>query len=113
MGAASLGGMEAMHSQGGLPIPDIIHIGQPYWYGEGKDISPDEFGIVRAQELENTIREIGPEKIGAFIGEPIQGAGGVIIPPDTYWPEIERICKEFDILLIADEVICVTDELTI
>ena len=106
IGAASLGGMESMHSQGGLPIPDIIHIGQPYWYGEGRDISPNEFGIMRAQELENTIKKIGPEKIGAFIGEPIQGAGGVIIPPDTYWPEIERICKEFDILLIADEVIC-------
>ncbi len=106
MGAASLGGMNTMHSQGGLPIPEIIHINQPYWYGEGKNMCPDDFGIMRARELETVIQKYGPEKIGAFIGEPIQGAGGVIIPPDTYWPEIDRICKQNDILLIADEVIC-------
>ena len=106
MGAASLGGMQAMHTQGGLPIPDIIHINQPYWYGEGRDVSPNEFGLMRARELEEVIQKHGAGKIGAFIGEPIQGAGGVIIPPDTYWPEITRICRENDILLIADEVIC-------
>ena len=51
-------------------------------------------------------RRSGADNIAAFIGEPIQGAGGVIIPPETYWPEINRICREYDILLIADEVIC-------
>ncbi len=106
MGAASLGGMQPMHLQGGLPIPGIIHINQPYWYGEGRDVSPNEFGLMKARELEEVIQKHGPGKIGAFIAEPIQGAGGVIIPPDTYWPEIERICRENDILLIADEVIC-------
>ena len=106
MGSASLGGMQAMHSQGGLPISDIHHIDQPYWYGEGGDSDPSDFGLDRARALERAIEEIGADKIAAFIGEPVQGAGGVIIPPETYWPEIQRICREHDILLIADEVIC-------
>ncbi len=105
MGGASLGGMSAMHAQGGLPIPDITHIGQPHWYAEGGDMSPDEFGLKRARELEETIEELGADRVAAFIAEPIQGAGGVIIPPDSYWPEIQRICRDHDILLIADEVI--------
>lgn len=106
MAGASLGGMAPMHAQGGLPIPDIVHIRQPYWYGEGGDFSPEEFGRIAARALEEKIREIGPERVGAFIGEPIQGAGGVIIPPSTYWPEIQKIVDRYGILLIADEVIC-------
>jgi putrescine---pyruvate transaminase len=106
MAGASLGGMKGMHKQGGLPIPGIVHINQPYWYGEGGDLSPDEFGLLRARELEQKILELGPENVAAFIAEPIQGAAGVFIPPDTYWPEINRICKRFDVLLIPDEVIC-------
>ena len=105
MGSGSLGGMASIHSQGGLPIPGIHHIGQPYWYLEGGDMSPEDFGIMRARELEAKIDELGEDKVAAFIAEPIQGAGGVIIPPSTYWPEIKRICAERDILLIADEVI--------
>ena len=106
--SASLGGMGAMHDQSGLPIADIHHIGQPYWFGEGREtgMSPEEFGLARAQELETKIKEIGAENVAAFIGEPVQGAGGVIIPPETYWPEIQRICRKYDILLVADEVIC-------
>ena len=103
---ASLGGMAFMHEQGGLPIPDIVHIAQPYWYGEGGDLSPAEFGLKVAGELERKIEELGAHRVAAFIGEPIQGAGGVIIPPDTYWPEIQRICDRHGILLVADEVIC-------
>ncbi|HET7410200.1 MAG TPA: aspartate aminotransferase family protein [Paracoccaceae bacterium] len=105
--AASLGGMGGMHGQGGL-IEGVHHIGQPYWFGEGRGtgMSPDEFGLARARELEAKILEVGPENIAAFIGEPFQGAGGVIIPPATYWPEIERICRKHDILLVVDEVIC-------
>ncbi len=106
IGSASLGGMPAMHAQGGLPIADIEHIGQPYWYREGGDMSPDEFGLARARELEEAIARIGEERVAAFIAEPIQGAGGVIIPPDSYWPEIHRICDQHEILLIVDEVIC-------
>ncbi|GFE91690.1 aspartate aminotransferase family protein [Steroidobacter agaridevorans] len=106
MAGASLGGMKPMHEQGGLPIPGIVHIRQPYWFGEGGDLSPEEFGLVAARALEEKILQIGPEKVAAFIGEPIQGAGGVIIPPSTYWPEIQRIVDKYGILLVADEVIC-------
>ena len=106
MAGASLGGMAFMHEQGGLPIPDIVHIAQPYWYGEGGDRSPAEFGLEAARELEKKILELGVNRVAAFIGEPIQGAGGVIIPPDTYWPEIQKICDRYGILLLADEVIC-------
>lgn len=103
---ASLGGMAFMHEQGGLPIPDIVHIRQPYWYGEGGDLSPDDFGLAAARALERKIEELGAHRVAAFIGEPIQGAGGVIIPPETYWPEIQRICDRHGVLLVADEVIC-------
>lgn len=106
LGGASLGGMKPMHAQGGLPIPDIAHIGQPHWYAEGGNTDPAEFGLERARQLEVKIAELGEDKVAAFIAEPIQGAGGVVIPPETYWPEIQRICDAHDILLIADEVIC-------
>ncbi|HMM76485.1 MAG TPA: aspartate aminotransferase family protein [Gammaproteobacteria bacterium] len=103
---ASLGGMTAMHAQGDLPIPGIVHIDPPYWYQLGGASSPADFGLAAAGWLEQKILELGPETVAAFIGEPIQGAGGVIIPPDSYWPEIERICRKYGILLVADEVIC-------
>ncbi|MEO1794722.1 MAG: aminotransferase, partial [Pseudomonadota bacterium] len=106
MAAASLGGMGYMHAQGGMPIPDIVHIDQPYVFGEAEGMDPDEFGLACARQLEAKIDELGEGRVAAFIGEPVQGAGGVIIPPDTYWPEIERICRERNILLISDEVIC-------
>ncbi len=106
IGSASLGGMQGMHAQGGMPIPDITHIAQPYWYGEGGDMSPAEFGLERARALEAEIDRLGEDNVAAFIAEPVQGAGAVIIPPETYWPEIQRICKERNILLIVDEVIC-------
>ena len=106
MAGASLGGMSYMHEQGGLPIPDIVHIGQPYHYGLSPTQDKDAFGIEAAGWLEKKILEVGAEKVAAFIGEPVQGAGGVIIPPKTYWPEIQRICDKYNILLICDEVIC-------
>ena len=106
MAGASLGGMAGMHAQGGLPIPGIVHIEQPYHYELGGNLSSDEFGVKAAGWLEEKILEVGPDKVAAFIGEPVQGAGGVIIPPKTYWPEIQRICDKYGILLISDEVIC-------
>ena len=106
VGSGSLGGMPYMHAQGGLPIPDIHHINQPDWWSEGGDMTPEAFGLARAQELEAKILELGEDAVAAFIAEPIQGAGGVIIAPSTYWPEIQRICDKYEILLIADEVIC-------
>ncbi|MCG3201403.1 MAG: Putrescine--pyruvate aminotransferase [Gammaproteobacteria bacterium] len=104
--AASLGGQWPVHEQGHLPIPNIVHVGAPYWYGCGGDLTPDAFGIEAARELETKILALGPENVAAFIGEPVQGAGGMIIPPATYWPEINRICERYGVLLIADEVIC-------
>jgi putrescine---pyruvate transaminase len=86
-------------------VEHIVHIDQPYWFGEGGDMMPEAFGLARAQQLEHEILELGPENVAAFIAEPFQGAGGVIFPPSTYWPEIERICRKYDVLLIADEVI--------
>ena len=102
--AASLGGMSGMH-EGGLPIPNIHHIAQPYWFEEGGDNDPDAFGLEVAQELEHAIHHYGVENIAGFIAEPIQGAGGVIIPPESYWPAIQNIIDEHKILLIVDEVI--------
>ncbi|QOL82156.1 aspartate aminotransferase family protein [Pseudooceanicola spongiae] len=103
--SSSLGGMKGMHAQSGY-IPDMHHIDQPNWWSEGGESTPEDFGLERAQQLEQAILEIGEDKVAAFIAEPVQGAGGVIIPPSTYWPEIQRICDKYEILLIADEVIC-------
>jgi putrescine aminotransferase len=104
--AASLGGMKPMHRQSGLPIPGIEHVEQPYWFDSDRNLDPEAFGVAAAKSIEDKILELGPEKVAAFIGEPIQGAGGVIIPPSSYWPEVQRICDEYGILLISDEVIC-------
>jgi putrescine aminotransferase len=106
MAGASLGGMKPMHAQGGLPIPGISHIEQPYWFECGGELDPAEFGLRAARALEQRILELGPENVAAFIGEPVQGAGGVVIPPETYWPEIQRIVDRYGILLVSDEVIC-------
>lgn len=107
MAGASLGGMSSMHAQGDLPIPNIKHIEQPYYFENGKaGETAEEFGLRAARWLEEEILAIGQEKVAAFIAEPIQGAGGVIIPPATYWPEIQRIVDKYGILLISDEVIC-------
>jgi putrescine aminotransferase len=103
---SSLGGMDGMHAQGGLPVPGIVHIGQPNYFEAGKGMDADAFGLLAASWLEDKILEVGADKVAAFIGEPVQGAGGVIIPPATYWPEIQRICDKYGVLLIADEVIC-------
>ena len=107
MAGASLGGMSGMHAQGDLPIPNITHIDQPYHFENAlPGESRADFGVRAARWLELKILELGPENVAAFIAEPVQGAGGVIIPPETYWPEIQRIVDQYGILLIADEVIC-------
>ncbi len=104
---ASLGGMSAMHAQGDLPIPNIEHIEQPYFFENGlPGETVDAFGLRAAGWLEEKILTLGPERVAAFIAEPLQGAGGVIVPPDTYWPEIQRIVDKYGVLLISDEVIC-------
>ncbi len=102
---ASLGGMAFVHKQF-EPLPYVTHIQQPYWYGEGAGLSKEEFGIRAARALEARIEELGPDNVAAFIAEPVQGAGGVIIAPETYWPEVRRVLEKYDILLVMDEVIC-------
>jgi putrescine aminotransferase len=103
--AASLGGFASVHDQFET-LPYVQHIADPNWYNSGGDMTAGEFGIAAARELEKRIDELGEENVAAFIAEPIQGAGGVIVPPDTYWPEVSRILKERDILFVSDEVIC-------
>jgi putrescine aminotransferase len=103
---ASLGGMKHMHAQGGPWLPGIEHIMQPYAFGEGFGEDEAAFAIRASDALEQKILEVGPEKVAAFVAEPVQGAGGVIIPPDGYWPRIEAICRKYGILLVSDEVIC-------
>ncbi|MFM0363118.1 aspartate aminotransferase family protein [Paraburkholderia sediminicola] len=102
----TLGGMGYMHEQMPSRVENIVHIDQPFYFGEAEDgMTAEEFGVARAQQLEAKILELGAGNVAAFIGEPFQGAGGVIFPPSTYWPEIQRICRKHDILLVADEVI--------
>ncbi|WP_317203259.1 aspartate aminotransferase family protein [Janthinobacterium sp.] len=103
---SALGGMDGMHAQGGLPIPGIVHIGQPNYVEAGRGMTREAFGLLAASWLEDKILELGADRVAAFIGEPVQGAGGVVIPPASYWPEIQRICDKYGVLLIADEVIC-------
>ena len=106
MASASLGGMKAMHDQGDLPLPGFVHAMPPYQYKFGKNISEDEFCKLAVNDIEKKIIEIGSDNVAAFIGEPIQGAGGVIVPPQNYWNLIQDLCKKYDILLCIDEVIC-------
>jgi len=103
---ASLGGMSHMHQQLGGAVPNIVHVMMPYAFelalpGE----SDHDFGLRAAKAVEDAILEAGPENVAAFIGEPIMGAGGVKVPPASYWPEIQRICRKYDVLLMLDEVI--------
>ncbi|WP_304186958.1 aspartate aminotransferase family protein [Phenylobacterium aquaticum] len=102
----SLGGMKHMHEQGDLPIPGVEHVMQPYLFGDGFGEDPEAFSTRAAQAIEDKILAVGPENVAAFIGEPVQGAGGVIIPPESYWPKVEAICRKYGILLVCDEVIC-------
>jgi putrescine aminotransferase len=106
MAGASLGGMKHMHPIGGLPIPGVEHVAQPYKFNEGFNEDEEAFAARCAQEIEDRILKVGPENVAAFIGEPVQGAGGVIIPPKGYWKRVDAICKKYGILLVVDEVIC-------
>ncbi|MCG8441259.1 MAG: aminotransferase [Caulobacterales bacterium] len=102
----SLGGVRKMREQGGPLVPGIEHVSQPYWFGEGGDLSPDAFGHACADELERKITDLGAGRVAAFIAEPVQGAGGVVVPPATYWPVVEAVCRRHGVLIISDEVIC-------
>jgi putrescine aminotransferase len=104
--SGSMGGMSHVHAHSYPVYEGFRHIVDPYWYGESEDgESPEAFGIRAARALEDEILAIGPENVAAFAGEPVQGAGGVKIAPESYWPEVQRIVDKYGILLLADEVI--------
>jgi putrescine aminotransferase len=98
--------MTYMHVQGNLPVPGVEHVMQPYSFNDGFGEDPDAFADRAVQAIEDRILAVGPENVAAFIGEPVQGAGGVIIPPESYWPKVEALCRKYGILLVCDEVIC-------
>jgi putrescine aminotransferase len=106
LAGVSVGGMAGMHAQGGLPLPDFHHVMPPYAFQYGRGEDPQAFGRRAADALDQRIRELGPQNVAAFFAEPLQGAGGVIVPPDSYWPAVQEICRRHDVLLLADEVIC-------
>lgn len=104
---ASLTGLPANHADFDLPIANILHASCPHHYRfahEGE--SEDEFSTRLAAELEEQILSEGPKTVAAFIAEPVMGAGGAIVPPEGYFPKIQAVLAKYDVMLIADEVIC-------
>lgn len=104
--SGSMTGMSFYHDHMDLPVNSILHTGAPhyYWGGEPGE-SEIEFSRRRAAELETMILDEGPDTVGAFIGEPVLGTGGLIPPPEGYWDEIQKVLNKYDVLLIADEVV--------
>ncbi|NYT61049.1 aspartate aminotransferase family protein [Alcaligenaceae bacterium] len=104
--SASLTGLPANHRDFDLPLPQMKHTTCPHFYREGlPGETEQDFATRMAADLEALILQEGPETVAAFIGEPVMGAGGVIIPPSTYWAKIQAVCRKYDLLVIADEVI--------
>ena len=105
--SGSLTGLPLVHKDFDLPIKNIIHTDCPHHYRFGKPgESEEDFATRMAESLEALIQREGPETIAAMFAEPVMGAGGVLIPPKTYWEKIQKVLKKHDILLVADEVIC-------
>jgi adenosylmethionine-8-amino-7-oxononanoate aminotransferase len=105
MGALSATGIPAYWDHFGPRPPGFLHVTAPYHYRHGEGMSEDEFVQSLVDELEETIAREGADTVAAFIGEPVQGAGGVVVPPESYWKAIAPVLKKHDILLIHDEVI--------
>ena len=105
--SASMTGLPYNHKSFDLPIEGVLHTTCPHYWREGQEgESEEEFATRCAEDLDAMIRSEGPETIAAFIAEPVMGAGGVVVPPATYWEKIQAVLGKYDILLIADEVIC-------
>jgi L-2,4-diaminobutyrate transaminase len=105
--AGSMTGMSFYHDDMDLPLPGILHTGVPHFYwGSEAGENEESFSRRRAAELEELIVREGPETVGAFIAEPVLGTGGIIPPPAGYWREIQAELRRYDVLLIADEVVC-------
>jgi 4-aminobutyrate---pyruvate transaminase len=104
--SASLTGLPAFHREFDLPLPMMRHVSCPhYWRFGAPGESEEAFSTRLAKELEDLILAEGPQTVAAFFGEPLMGAGGVIIPPRTYWEKIQAVCRRHDVLVVADEVI--------
>ncbi len=104
---ASLTGLPLLHKAFNLPIDGILHTESPHAYwNKPEGMSDADFSRHLAGELEAMIEREGPETVAAFIAEPVMGAGGVIVPPENYFPEMQAVLKKYDVLMIADEVIC-------
>jgi len=106
MGALAATGIPTYHEGFGPQTPGFVHLSAPYAYRAGEGLSDDEFVAKLVAELEETIEREGAETIAAMIGEPVQGAGGVVVPPDRYWNAVAPVLRAHGILLIFDEVIC-------
>ena len=105
--AASMTGLQGNHKMFDLPIDRIIHTETPHYWREAQSGEEEEdFATRLAEQLEDLIQDEGPETVGAFIAEPIMGAGGVIVPPRTYFEKVQEVLDRYNILFIADEVIC-------
>lgn len=105
--AASLTGLPPNQKDFDVPLPFAKHVSCPHFWRNGLPGETEEaFATRLAKELDDRIVAEGPETVAAFIGEPVMGAGGVIIPPKTYWAKIQEVCRKHDVLLVADEVIC-------
>jgi len=105
--AASMTGLPPLHNDFDLPIQNITHTSCPHYYRYGVEgESEEEFATRMAAELETKILDEGPETVAAFIAEPVMGAGGVIVPPKGYFEKIQAVLKKYDVLMVADEVIC-------
>jgi len=107
LGASSMTGLPAVHQAFNLPLPGFLHVSTPHHYwGAAEGASEEEYSRSLASELDALIRAEGPETVGAFIAEPVMGAGGVIVPPAGYFEAVQAVLAEHDVLFIADEVIC-------
>jgi 4-aminobutyrate--pyruvate transaminase len=105
--SASLTGLPNMHQDFNLPLTGVLHVTCPHFYREGLPGETEaEFVERLAQELESLILAEGPDTVGAFIAEPVMGTGGVVVPPEGYFPRIQQVLRKYDVLMIADEVIC-------
>ncbi|MDU9003947.1 aspartate aminotransferase family protein [Sedimentitalea todarodis] len=105
--SASMTGLPINHTSFDLPIANVLHTGCPHHYRDAHDgESEEDFATRLATELEEMIEAEGPETVMAFIAEPVMGAGGIVVPPETYWAKIQAVLRKYDILLVADEVIC-------
>ena len=109
LATGSLTGLKAFHDQFDLPLAGILHTEAPYYYhraAEQEGMTEREFSRYCAQKLEEMILAEGPETVAAFIGEPVLGTGGIVPPPEGYWEAIQAVLAKYDVLLIADEVVC-------